>query len=321
MPHELHTMPPDPNSIDRDCPFVSVVVAVRGNAALLPGLLRCLAGQAFPTGHMEVVLVDNHARPVLSEALLEPAGVPGVVVSEPQAGLSRARNAGIRHARGEYLVFTDPDSRPETTWILHLVTALRDTDAYCAGGRLIARYTGPGRPRWDDGVRQLFVPPSWPERTSRLQAPYWLAGCNLAVRRDPLPVFNEHLGACGRRHLSCEDLELVIRAQHEGNTVIVVPEAVVHRAIHPTDLRLTAVLARAFWHGVSIARLCRQHPAAEIYDSSHLRHALPVLFSSRWRAGLAGIARVLGLRSESARLARYTGHGSDHQEVPEVLAR
>lgn len=84
---------------------VSVVVAVHGNVAALPGLVAAVAAQDVGSGDVEVVVVDNHARPRV------PAwdgSVAGRVVHEPRPGLSRARNAGIRAASGDYLLVTDP---------------------------------------------------------------------------------------------------------------------------------------------------------------------------------------------------------------------
>jgi hypothetical protein len=81
--------------------------------------------------------------------------------------------------------------------------------------------------------------------------------------------FAEDLGAVGRRHRSCEDLELVVRCQAAGLEVLVVPDAAVERAIHPADVRARAMLGTAFWHGVSMRRLTGRHPpdlGADYYE-------------------------------------------------------
>lgn len=126
-----------------------------------------------------------------------------------------------------------------------------------------------------------------------MAGPYWLAGCNLAVRRHPLPVFCEALGACGRRKSTCEDLEFVARAQREGLAVVVVPDAVVHRAVHPADLTVVGLLRRGFAHGSSVARLTALHPELVIFDNYGWDHVL-----QRWRqdrvSALVAAARILG---------------------------
>lgn len=273
---------------------VSVVVAVRGNVPALYGLLHRLGEQTF-SGRIQVVVVDNHRRRWLFDEVVGPGDV---VVHEPRAGLSRARNTGVAHAdeRADYVVFTDPDSRPDPEWVRMLVGELERTGVYCAGGRLVPWFVGFEQPpALDAGLEQLFVPPSWPEQATPLQAPFWLAGCNLATRRWPAPSFDERLGVCGRRRLSCEDVELVQRVQAEGRQVLVVPDAVVRRAIHARDLRLSALIRRGFGHGVSLARLQRRHPYAEVYDTARVRQVLAS--GASWRAKAVHLARIAGWRS------------------------
>lgn len=290
-------------------PLASVIVAVHGNVRALVGLLRSLAGQDC-AGGLQVIVVDNHRSPRVPVALFHEftattgiVGMTGTVVHEPRAGLSRARNAGVRHARGVYLLFTDPDARPEHGWVAGLVAALRNTGAYCVGGRVEPAYLGDDEhPGLEPGVGQFFVPGAWPAHTCALRAPFWLAGCNLGTRCYPPPVFAEDLGARPRRHLSCEDLELTTRIQRAGLGVVVAPEAVVHRAIHRRDLRLPALLGRAFWHGVSIARMRQRHPEATIYDTARMRDVLRDVDRASWRSTAMHLARVVGWRLESVRL-------------------
>ncbi|GAA1235057.1 hypothetical protein GCM10009676_18640 [Prauserella halophila] len=293
----------------------SVIVAVHGNTNEVDGLLRCLATQDF-LRDIEVVVVDNHRRPYVPPTLLAEAGLSGTVVHEPRTGLSRARNTGVGHARGEYVLFTDPDSRPEPGWVRGLVEALTTTGAYCAGGRVESLFTDLNeRPDLDAGIEQFFVPDAWPERTCALRAPFWLLGCNLATRSSPPPVFDEQLGARPRRHLSCEDLELSIRVEHAGLAVIVVPDALVHRAIHSADLRLPRVLARAFWHGVSIARVRHRHPNAVIYDSAQVADVLGEFRREHWRTAATHLARIAGWRLEALRPTRSTPAAGEDEVV------
>lgn len=285
--------------------WASVVVAVRGNPTALAGLLDALARQEqVPAGGLEVVVVDNHARPHSAVAAAVRAargdGLVTMVVHEARAGLSRARNQGLRRARGRIVLVTDPDARPEPAWVARLVQALERTGAYCAGGRVVPRYTGAAPTDVDPELAKVFVPPVWPARVEPVADPYWLVGCNLAVRRHPLPVFCEALGARGRRKGTCEDLEFIARAQREGLAVVVVPDAVVHRAVHPADLTVVGLLRRGFGHGASIARLTALHPELVIFDDYHWVYVL-----QRWRqdrvSALVAAARILGCAVERAR--------------------
>ncbi|MER7277987.1 glycosyltransferase [Dactylosporangium sp. NPDC000244] len=277
--------------------LASVVVAVHGNARDLAGLLAALNRQDMGTGLFELVVVDNHPSAVVEPAVFAAAGFGWQLVHEPIAGVSRARNAGIRRARGACVLITDPDSRPGSTWVRELATALIEQAAAVAGGPAIPRLPLEAvlRPQ----LRQWFVPPVWPERTQELTPPYWIVGCNMGFRRtSPPPMFDENLGAVGRRHRSCEDLELVIRAQMAGQLVLLVPAAVVHRTVTADDLRLRALLGRAFWHGVSVAQLRRNVPARYIVDSYRL---WDVISESDHLTRLTHLARLAGYHG--ARLA------------------
>lgn len=139
-------------------PRASVVVAVRGNAAALPGLVAALSGQDVAVGDVELVVVNNHHRPQVPARVVENTPLPVRVVHESRPGLSRARNIGIRAARGEYVLITDPDARPVTSWVRHMVATLEHTGAYCAGGKVVPRWTGTQPPRLDPRVARLFVP-------------------------------------------------------------------------------------------------------------------------------------------------------------------
>jgi GT2 family glycosyltransferase len=273
--------------------IASVVVAVHGNAGDLPGLIRSLRQQTIRAGLFELVVVDNHAEPTIDPAWFGETAFRCRLIHEPVLGLSRARNAGIRAAAGKFILVTDPDSVPDRSWVQSLVGALTDEGALIAGGRAIPLL--PADRVLDLRLRQWFVPPMWPARTQELVSPYWIVGCNMGLRRtDPLLLFDENLGAVGSRHRSCEDLELVIRAQRAGRRVIVVPGAIVHRTVTYADLRLAALLSRAFWHGVSVAQLRRTIAAQYLLDSYRLRDVL------RERGHLARFTHL-------ARLAGFQG--------------
>lgn len=274
----------------RPSPAASVVVAVHGNPGDLPGLVATLNGQTMPLGMFELVVVDNHRWVVVDPSVFTTALFGWRLVHEPAPGLSRARNAGIRSAAGDCVLITDADSRPDSSWVQALAGALLEEDAFAAGGPAIPRL--PVAATLHPALRQWFVPPTWPETTQELAPPYWIIGCNMGFRRTNPPwTFDEELGTVGRRHRSCEDLEFVIRAQAAGLRVLLVPDAVVHRAITAGDLRLRALLGRAFWHGVSVARLRRKVAARYILDSYRIRD---VIAEGDLLTRLTHLARIAG---------------------------
>jgi glycosyltransferase involved in cell wall biosynthesis len=102
-------------------PHITVVVCTRDRRALLEQCLTALRKQTYPD--FEVLVIDN--------APCEPArdicvrfGARYIV--EPVAGVTHARNAGARAARGELIAYTDDDAVPDSGWLAALAAEFRD---------------------------------------------------------------------------------------------------------------------------------------------------------------------------------------------------
>lgn len=102
-------------------PRVSVVVPAYQSDRTLPTCLQCLRAQTFEDFELIVVdsSPDDRARALVARLFAGATYVHSATRLLPQA----ARNAGVRHARGEVLVFTDPDIYPPPRWLETLVAA------------------------------------------------------------------------------------------------------------------------------------------------------------------------------------------------------
>ncbi len=102
-------------------------------------LARCMDTMLAQTCRdFEIVLIDDgstDASPVLCDAYA--AAHPGFIraLHKPNGGLSSARNAGIDAARGEFIIFPDPDDWTEPQYVEHLLKLQRehDADLVCTG--------------------------------------------------------------------------------------------------------------------------------------------------------------------------------------------
>jgi len=112
-------------------PRYSVVVPAYDEEALLPATLESIrAAMAAVPWEGEIVVCDNNSR----DRTAEVARAGGArVVFEPHNQIARARNAGGRAARGEWLVFVDADTRisPE---ILREALGLLESGTIAGGG-------------------------------------------------------------------------------------------------------------------------------------------------------------------------------------------
>ncbi len=207
---------------------VSVVVATYNRARLLQGTLEALAAQEVPRSlSWEIVVVDNNSSdstPQLVAAFAKTTSIPVQSVFEPRQGLSRARNRGVREARGSILAFCDDDVLPAADWVAGIAAAIDRWDAHGVGGRILPRWESPP-PRWLTGnwrlLRRLSIMDFEGSRLLALplarQPQVW--GANMAFRRDlfdRLGGFDPRRGMAGPRLFRGEESDLIDRALELG---------------------------------------------------------------------------------------------------------
>jgi cellulose synthase/poly-beta-1,6-N-acetylglucosamine synthase-like glycosyltransferase len=204
---------------------ISVVVPMRDAEATLPALLAALMPQIAARSDAELIVVDNGS----SDRSAELAGEAGArVLHEARPGASAARNAGVRAAQGELIVFLDSDCIPRPGWLDGLVQKLHsEADAGACGGRVVAAPAS--------GLLQRHAERSgYISQEHALRDPFlpYLLTANCCYRQGVL----ERLGGFDEALRSGEDTELAWRMQLElGLTVAFAPEAVVEH-VHRTTL-------------------------------------------------------------------------------------
>jgi cellulose synthase/poly-beta-1,6-N-acetylglucosamine synthase-like glycosyltransferase len=106
-------------------PHISVIIPVYNGEADLPDLIECLRSQTPISKSAEYIIVDNNSND-RTFATLQTAAQDETIVLCPlqekdvQSSYA-ARNTGIQAARGDLLVFTDADCRPQPDWLTRLV--------------------------------------------------------------------------------------------------------------------------------------------------------------------------------------------------------
>jgi GT2 family glycosyltransferase len=204
----------------------SVVICTRNRAGALTAALTAVGGLRY-AGPWEIVVVDNGSTDDTS-AVAERAGpqlpAPLRLVREAQRGLARARNMGVRTARGRWIAFTDDDCYPVPDWLTSArAVSERRPDAGVIGGRILlfdptdAPFTIQER-----ADAAIVEPGSFIE-------PSFIQGANMIVKRDVFERvggFDCDFGA--GTHYACEDTDLICRASFAGFSVVYDPAVTVH---------------------------------------------------------------------------------------------
>jgi succinoglycan biosynthesis protein ExoA len=118
-----------------DLPFVSVILPVRNERMALPALLGSLERQDYPRDRFEILVCDGFSEDGTRELVAERARRSSVslrLLDNPKRRSGPARNVGVQHARGEFLLFIDGHcSLPNDRLIRSMVEIFDQTGADC----------------------------------------------------------------------------------------------------------------------------------------------------------------------------------------------
>ncbi len=87
--------------------LVSVIIPCYNQAHFLRESIESVLAQSYP--HFEIIVVDDGSIDNTSEVAVHYPEVR--CIRQNNQGVNAARNTGLRHSRGEYLVFLDADDR------------------------------------------------------------------------------------------------------------------------------------------------------------------------------------------------------------------
>lgn len=247
---------------------LSLIIATYNRAAQLLTTLRSVAEQSARGELWECIIVDNNStddtRECVEAFIAEHAGLGLRYLFEPEQGLSAARNAGVRVAKGEILAFIDDDERIVPEWIEAYIELFeRYDDAMSAGGPIIAEYPA-GRPRWMSRyAEQPIANAMWFGEELRLFPKGRIpGGGNMAIRRSALEavgLFNTSLGRSAESLIGGEECELFERMKQSGMRCYYTPRAVMYHIIPEQKLTEAYFRRLAYNTGVSQRRRAEIH--------------------------------------------------------------
>ncbi|MEO1585452.1 MAG: glycosyltransferase [Planctomycetota bacterium] len=259
-------------------PLVSVIVPHFDLLEYLPETLASVRSQTY--SRTEIIVVDDGSTDPAVPAALERLEADGVrVVRQVNAGLSAARNAGLKAARGEFVLPIDADDIVSPTFVEKALRALLADPGAAYATSLVGYFRESPRRHFGGWV---------PLGLHRDLLPiHNCGGCCMAVfRRSAV----EEVGGYCESLTSYEDWDLYCSLAERGWRGVVLPDFLLHYRIRPDSMmRSEGEVRKQHLYAAVLAR----HPGLA---SDHTR-VQRTLLSQRMEA--ANIARA-GLRYKLA---------------------
>ena len=284
---------------------VSVVVSTYSKARLsyLLDCIESLRKQSFKP--VEVILVLDPVPDLVEFYKSRLSDDVKIVVSE-NCGLSNARNAGVKSARGEIIAFIDDDAVADERWLKNLVKNYDDSWAVGVGG-LIKPIWENNRAAWFPEELDWVVGCSYkglPESKSYVRNPI---GCNMSFRKEifeKVGYFRTDIGRLGKKPVAGEEAEFSLRILEKIPRAKIVydPWAIVYHKVPKSRTNLGYLLKRSFYEGLSKGLISnsKSNPLKALStEDRYLRYLLKVAIPSR-------LMRIYKLRSASQLLALLT---------------
>jgi len=293
-----------------DLPLVSIVIPNWNGAHHLPVCLESLRRQTYP--HVEVIVADNDSSDESLGLLARDYPEVQVLALGENRGFAGACNAGMRAARGEFVVLLNNDTEVAPRWLEEIVAAFqrhpragivaskmllfdrRDT-FHTAGDFYRVDGTPGNRGVWQKDAGQY----------DREEYVFSACGGSAAYRKaalDRVGLLDEDF------FFSCEDVDLAWRSQLTGWHCVYAPRAVVYHKLSATGGGTTA----SFYDGRNfIYLLVKDYPGD--------------LWRTWWRAILRAQLRITiealrAWRGAAAR-ARLQGQLTGLLHIPKMLRK
>lgn len=257
-------------------PSVTLIVAMRNEAASIEACLASLLAQDWPADRLEILVMDGGSTDGSREAaerLL--ADRPGArVIDNPGIVQAAGWNLGIDLATGDYVGIVSGHAELAPDYLGTVVRVIEETGATMVGGPVTAEADGPtgeavaiatSTPFGVGGARHHYL-------TERAEVDTVFMG--VARREDYARLrFDESM-------VRNQDDELSYRILDEGGRIVCDPAI---RSTYRNRSTLTGLWRQQFAYGAWKIRVFQQHPR-----QPRVRHLVPAAFV----AALAGTAAL-----------------------------
>src|SRR6516225_1358815 len=225
-------------------PKISVIVCTYNGARTLRECLSALTDLDYP--NYEVLVVNDGST---DDTAFIAQDYPVRLISQPNKGLSAARNTGLAASEGEIVAYIDDDAFPHRYWLRYLAAAFGRAAHVGIGGPNLS-------PPGDGFVAEcVAAAPGNPLHVLLSdELAEHIPGCNMAYRKEALVAIG---GFDPRFRAAGGDVDICWRLQDRGWTIGFCPTAVVW---HHRRNSVRAYWKQQYGYGKAEAQLEKKWP-------------------------------------------------------------
>lgn len=251
---------------------ISIILCTWNNSKRLSITLDAFLKIESPSSvSWELVIVDNNSKDATRDIVVKYTGcLPIKYVIEATQGVSFARNAGLRNATGDLVIFTDDDITPCTNWLqIYWIEYKLNPSGFFWGGPIESDFES--EPIDLDLISH--APSSVKglsfgcEQRELLPSEFFI-GANWAIPSDVLSrvgCFNVSLGLnpSSGKVLVGEETDLMMRLIKSGLKPLYLPKATIKHFVPQEKMSIDHIASRSIATGRHLAAdlLCNQMPS------------------------------------------------------------
>jgi GT2 family glycosyltransferase len=227
-------------------PFVSIIVLNYNGVSHLDTCFNSLRVIDYPASCWELLMPDNRSSDNSVEYVRSHFPFVKIIPFSTNAGFATGNNKAVEYARGEYIVFLNPDTKVEKTWLTELVRSLDVSESIVAAGskvlffgdEKIVQVAGSKMCLHGNGLNIGYGEKDRPDFSQRgfSMAP---PGCSMIIKKD---VFTALGGFDPDFFMYVEEFDLGYRLWLAGYKCVYVPSSVVYHEMNNYHFKVTPLL-------------------------------------------------------------------------------
>lgn len=225
--------------------MLTAIICTYNREKYIRPLLESLAANDLPKSDYEILLVDNNCqdntRGVCEAFAQAHPDLTFRYTTEPEQGLSAAKNRGIREAHGDLIVYVDDDALVDEHYLSDYTKWFAEHPKTMAAGGPIEPLYETQEPSWMSSYTKALLT-AWMDYGKEVREypkGRYPGGGNAAYRKevfDQVGLFNTELGRKGTSLMASEEKDIFDKMHALGMQVLYLPWPVLHHIIPQAKL-------------------------------------------------------------------------------------